>query len=373
MAKFQFINHFSATLSSAIGETDTTLSWSSTTADAFTIEDGGYVPLTLLNPASPGSYEVVYATSITSTTLVVLRGKEGSAASWAAGSTIVCAPTASVLGLSSLAGSQHQWSQATASLIGGYQKYALVVGPDGNLWQSTSDANVSTPGAEGATWQSLFDGYATQTWANGQFLQLALATLQTVAGPVAFSGKTTVPGVSAFTGTEALNAETAEGRYVRSVPAADGTNVRIVDVQVDASGNLVATLQDGSTEQYAPVSYGVFTPSGSLLSGSWVKIGNRLRQRFTLSTGAGGVGGSAVSAIVWPLAFSDNDVNVLFSASRQNQVGGAYATTFVNIYRKGQPYGPTATGASFTMYDELLNPVGPNNIDLTIDVEGPVE
>lgn len=237
MAKFQFINHFSATLSSAIGETDTTLSWSSATADAFTIEDGGYVPLTLLNPASPGSYEVVYATSITSTTLVVLRGKEGSAASWAAGSTIVCAPTASVLGLSSLAGSQHLWSQSTASLIGGYQKYALVVGTDGNLWQSTADDNVSTPGADGASWELLFNGYATEEWANGQFLQLDNTEKQTVTGPVAFSGATAVPDITEFDGEDALNAETAEGRYVKSIPVSP--NKRITDIWENADGRLV--------------------------------------------------------------------------------------------------------------------------------------
>lgn len=85
-----------------------------------------------------------------------------------------------------------------AAALGGYPLNAVVADPatPGTFWVSTADANVSTPGAEGATWQSLFNGYATQAWANGQFLQLALATLQSVAGPVAFGTPPTVPDAS---------------------------------------------------------------------------------------------------------------------------------------------------------------------------------
>lgn len=80
-----------------------------------------------------------------------------------------------------------------AQSIGGYPAGAIVAGvTPGAFWVSTADANVSTPGASGATWQSLFNGYATQAWANGQFLQLALATAQSVTGPVAFGSGVTV-------------------------------------------------------------------------------------------------------------------------------------------------------------------------------------
>ncbi|MFT8418635.1 MAG: hypothetical protein ABF636_07380 [Acetobacter sp.] len=127
-----------------------------------------------------------------------------------------------------------------AVAMGGYPLNAVVADPatPGAFWVSTSDANVSTPGAQGATWQSLFNGYATQAWSNTQFLQMALATLQSVTGPVAFGGQTTVPDVALFNGKDALNAETAEGRYVRSI-AVSG-QARIADLVQDANGRTVS-------------------------------------------------------------------------------------------------------------------------------------
>ncbi|MFT9125957.1 MAG: hypothetical protein ABF468_08975 [Acetobacter fabarum] len=138
-----------------------------------------------------------------------------------------------------------------AAALGGYPLNAVVADPatPGTFWVSTADANVSTPGATGATWQSLFNGYATQAWANGQFLQLAEPESQTVSGPVTFGGdnthsgtntfegKTTVPDITAFTGADALNAETAEGRYIKSIPVSP--NKRITDIWENADGRLV--------------------------------------------------------------------------------------------------------------------------------------
>ncbi|WP_180537817.1 hypothetical protein [Acetobacter orientalis] len=82
-----------------------------------------------------------------------------------------------------------------AAAMGGYPLNAVVADTTtpNTFWVSTSDANVSTPGADGATWQSLFSGLATQAWSNGRFLQLASTALQTVTGPVVFSGETAVP------------------------------------------------------------------------------------------------------------------------------------------------------------------------------------
>lgn len=61
-----------------------------------------------------------------------------------------------------------------AQSIGGYPAGAIVCGgTPGAFWVSTADANVSTPGADGATWQSLFNGYATQAWSNSLFATIA--------------------------------------------------------------------------------------------------------------------------------------------------------------------------------------------------------
>ncbi|MFT9441019.1 MAG: hypothetical protein ABF593_04570 [Acetobacter papayae] len=61
-----------------------------------------------------------------------------------------------------------------AAGIGGYPAGAIVSGSTaGTFWVSTADANTTVPGATGATWQSLFNGYATEAWANGLFATIA--------------------------------------------------------------------------------------------------------------------------------------------------------------------------------------------------------
>lgn len=70
-----------------------------------------------------------------------------------------------VLKLAQISPFNQSWAVAT----GGYRKYAIVSDSSGNFWVSTADQNTTVPGASGAKWQSLFNGYATQTWANGRF------------------------------------------------------------------------------------------------------------------------------------------------------------------------------------------------------------
>ncbi|WP_254604708.1 autotransporter outer membrane beta-barrel domain-containing protein [Acetobacter syzygii] len=67
-----------------------------------------------------------------------------------------------------------------AQAIGGYPAGAIVCGSTaGTFWVSTADANVSTPGASGAAWQSLFNGYATESWATGSFISASYGISQT--------------------------------------------------------------------------------------------------------------------------------------------------------------------------------------------------
>ncbi|MFT8334670.1 MAG: hypothetical protein ABF628_00675 [Acetobacter orientalis] len=61
------------------------------------------------------------------------------------------------------------YSAGLAQLIGGYPKYAIVVDATGVLWRSSADANMTVPGADGATWGLLFDGLATQAWADSRY------------------------------------------------------------------------------------------------------------------------------------------------------------------------------------------------------------
>lgn len=65
------------------------------------------------------------------------------------------------------------YSESLAQLIGGYPLNAVVADPitPGTFWVSTAAANVSVPGATGATWQSLFNGYLTQTISDERYVQ----------------------------------------------------------------------------------------------------------------------------------------------------------------------------------------------------------
>lgn len=191
------------------------------------------------------------------------------------------------------------FDETFAQGIGGYPAGAIVSGSTpGTFWVSTADANVSTPGASGATWQSLFNGLAVlnggNTFTGAQNITGALNvtgtitalvasstqkvtfrrastygginsydgsswhplmindddTASTAKGTLAFSdavqtftetqtfeGEVLVPDVDTFGGKDALNAETAEGRYVKSVPAAGQT--RITDLVENADGRAV--------------------------------------------------------------------------------------------------------------------------------------
>ena len=71
-----------------------------------------------------------------------------------------------VLKLAQISPFNQSWADAT----GGYRKYAIVSDSSGNFWVSTADQNVTVPGASGAEWQSLFNGYATQSWVNGSYV-----------------------------------------------------------------------------------------------------------------------------------------------------------------------------------------------------------
>ncbi|QHC34171.1 tail fiber protein [Komagataeibacter xylinus] len=91
---------------------------------------------------------------------------------------------------------------AFAAEIGGYPSGAIVSGSTvGVFWVSTADNNTTTPGDDGAAWQSLFNGYASQAWANLQYLRLSYAVTQTVTGPVTFTGDNTHSGAEDFTGS----------------------------------------------------------------------------------------------------------------------------------------------------------------------------
>ncbi|ARW48165.1 hypothetical protein [Acetobacter pasteurianus] len=63
------------------------------------------------------------------------------------------------------AGNIPKWTQDFANAIGGYPSGALAADPStvGVFWVSTADDNTTQPGANGASWQSLFTGYVKKS------------------------------------------------------------------------------------------------------------------------------------------------------------------------------------------------------------------
>ncbi|MFT8655966.1 MAG: hypothetical protein ABF785_04650 [Acetobacter papayae] len=101
-----------------------------------------------------------------------------------------------------------------AAGIGGYPAGAIVSGSTaGTFWVSTADSNTTVPGATGATWQSLFNGYATEAWANGLFA--TITALNSEASTRASADDTLQSNISAEANAriaaDALNAKLTGG------------------------------------------------------------------------------------------------------------------------------------------------------------------
>lgn len=124
-----------------------------------------------------------------------------------------------------------------AAAIGGYPAGAIVSGSvAGTFWVSTADANTTVPGATGANWKSLFDGYSTQSVADKRYLMLASTATQTVTGPVSFAGTTTVPSVTDWTSKQAVPASDADGRYAtQTALTAETTRATTVERNLQSS------------------------------------------------------------------------------------------------------------------------------------------
>lgn len=97
---YTLVNNFSTTLSAAITDVQTTISVASATglaAPAFPANKK--LLLTLVDPATPGTVEIVSVTGISGTDLTVVRGQEGTtAAAWASGVSVEARLTAGLLG-----------------------------------------------------------------------------------------------------------------------------------------------------------------------------------------------------------------------------------------------------------------------------------
>lgn len=163
MTTFVFTNNLKTTLSASITASQTTISIAS--ASGFpTLTAGQTLALTLVDAATYSKFEVVYCTAISTTTLTVARGQEGTTAqAYNTGDYIFDAVTAGMLqtfiqNFATTAQSQAGTATDVAVNPAGLAAYALPL-------HGTADNSNALGGTAAASW-------ALQSWVNANFLGL---------------------------------------------------------------------------------------------------------------------------------------------------------------------------------------------------------
>lgn len=231
------------------------------------------------------------------------------------------------------------FNQSFATATGGYRKYAIVSDSSGNFWVSTADQNVTVPGDSGAKWQSLFDGYATQAWSNNQFVK---------------NNKGTDGGITALDlGTIGnLTFLRADGTWGWTQPAGDYATNPALNTEITNRTNADTDLQNQINNLTSEL-----PTSGTITGGTYTKIGNVLRQVFTLYY-------SSNTALSFPISFSGKPNVSISSATQDNEK----ITTQCNVYDN------TITNGGFTAQCVAIRGNTQTGIScmITVIAEGPV-
>lgn len=332
------------------------------------------------------------------------------------------------------------FNAAWANAAGGYKKYAVVSDSSGNFWVSTADANTTVPGTNGANWQSLFNGYLTESQSDGRYVQQGitsnndrpakylwldlttesgyprLGVADTVGTAYGFYGIAKVnaligsclannnPGISGALAGTSLCVNPADGlpylAYAGNSKivslARDGDKLNVsggqvswlrvsqnlwvfgnqcavyngvsnawVNTYVDGSGNATWDLNGGSPDNNTGnknwfrlhpdgslytgkgtvafegdfVASGLFdgsqgsTTSGTIVGGTWMRVGNTLTQNLVIKNIGGGT-------VTFPFEFSGNDDQVTVfvqdgTGSNNTYTTGSITTTGTGIHAAG--------------------------------------
>lgn len=242
------------------------------------------------------------------------------------------------------------YSASFAAAIGGYPKYALVSDSSGNFWVSTADDNTTVPGATGANWKSLFDGYITKPQSDARYLMLASTALQTVTGPVTLSGTTTVPSVTDWASKQAVPASDADGRYVKGYRGSGSFwPVEIFGVAANGSSATAVYASGASSFKFQP--YGDYatnsalnaettratTVENNLQSSKVNRSGDTMTGSLNINTPGGGVIASGNGG-------GDNvPGGIAYSAGFQSSYGAGSAAHAIFRFINVNGVGPLAT------------------------------
>ncbi|MFT9016402.1 MAG: hypothetical protein ABF990_11790 [Acetobacter sp.] len=183
------------------------------------------------------------------------------------------------------------YNAALSTLIGGYPKFAIVVDSAGAFWVSTADANTTVPGADGAKWQSLFNGYATQVQVGASIGALA-GRFQSGGTKVYYTGSSDTRAFTNYhTAPVAGTYIVWAGVNVGAPPGATQPAMAALDVYYNgAPGAVVADSTPLSMSHCItiPAAAGAntigitYTPSST--SGTWYAIGLSLFYLFIPAT-----------------------------------------------------------------------------------------
>ncbi|WP_336764148.1 hypothetical protein [Asaia sp. VD9] len=238
-----------------------------------------------------------------------------------------------------------------ANKVGGYPSKTIVADPTtlGVFWVSTADNNLTTPGAQGASWVNLFAGLVANAGGNlggivnagidvptgspafldgkgnwhvvqpagnyqaaGSYLVTNINTTQTVRGPVGFSGTTTAPTVA--NGDKSTNIAT-------TAFATPGKLVSLASF-ISSSGTYTPPRQDKNLifriRAVAGGGGGASTPQMNAYEGA--------------SGGGGGSGSSFEGWFTWDQLFASGATNLWVGIGGGGTPGSAGGNTTVGAF-----------------------------------------
>ncbi|MFT9070553.1 MAG: hypothetical protein ABF530_10010 [Acetobacter orientalis] len=260
-----------------------------------------------------------------------------------------------------------------AVAIGGYPLNAVVAGTSpGTFWVSTADANVSVPGATDATWQSLFNGYATQSWVSAYF-----ATQTALAAEAATRASADASLQSSIT-----SLQSSKQNNLGFTPVQQGTGVNQSSNAVKIgwgtgvySGRLAATVDITDIGTFAMTSD--LPTAGTITGGTYTKTPlndgtgqSVLRQKFTVTIPAGT--GTSDHLISFPFSYSS--VPSVGAISSRELNGNQYSTVPVLWSNTAGSSDFVSTSGVLLRINSLQGSSGaeptPNSVVITVDVEG---
>jgi len=198
LSQFVYINFYTTTLSAAMTSTQTTMTVGSATGLP-TLTTGQVLPLVLTSSSDNTVHEIVYVTAISSNTLTIERGQEGTAGNtWAIGDYVSCDTTAG-----SVVASGDDVSFGTVDATGLITANGGLTVPSGQT--ATVAGTLSVTGSETVASSTIttLDVTGTTTLsgalnANGG-LTVPSGQTATVAGTLSVTGSATVPAATAST------------------------------------------------------------------------------------------------------------------------------------------------------------------------------